>query len=239
LPRIGNLESRILWGLDYKAYKTGISGVGTPIANDVTVRPFSIGYAGAVSDGAAETAFNATIARNIPGGDNGHSADFNNVRAGASSSYAVLRYSASYAYGFASDWQARLVFSGQYTNDALVPGEQFGAGGAASVRGFAEREESRDRGHQVNAEIYTPNLCGAWETTQCRALAFIDAASVRNNRTLPGESARASIASSGIGLRATMSKNMMVQVDYGHVIDAGRTQAKGDGYVHFRVGVAY
>ncbi|RJG06809.1 ShlB/FhaC/HecB family hemolysin secretion/activation protein [Noviherbaspirillum cavernae] len=234
LRRRGDYESKLIYGLDYKAYKNSIT-------DDVTVHPLSIGYLGTWTPAKSEVNFSATAFHNIPGGDKGGTADFNRVRFGAPSVYNIVRYGASYSRALPNDWLARVSMTGQYTNDELVPGEQFGIGGASSVRGFQEREVSNDSGYVINAEVYTPNLCGGIQAVaaQCRALAFYDMGRVSRNNPLPGEIDKASIGSIGVGLRMNIGKTMSLQVDYGHVVDAGITTGKGDDRVHFRLGLSY
>ncbi|RJF99223.1 ShlB/FhaC/HecB family hemolysin secretion/activation protein [Noviherbaspirillum saxi] len=241
LRRAGNYESRIVYGLDYKDYKNNVALSGVQLGNDVTVHPLSIAYGGNWSDGRSEMVFSLTGMRNIPGGDRGGSADFARLRAGAPAAYSILRYNAGYARSLSNDWQVKVALSGQYTRDALVPGEQFGAGGAGTVRGFHERDVSNDEGRLISAELYTPNLCGSIQSvaTQCRALAFYDAAHLSRNNALPGEDAKASIGSIGLGFRLGMSKHLTMQMDYGHVVDGGVTQIKGDGRLHIRLGLTY
>ncbi len=241
LRRVGDYESRLTYGFDYKAFQSNVALQGVQLGNDVTVHPLSVAYSGAWSAGESELNFSVTGSRNIPGGDRGGSADFNRVRAGAPAAYNILRYSAGYARALPNDWQMRVSLSGQHTNDALIPGEQFGAGGASTVRGFTERDISNDVGQLASAELYTPNFCAGIEAaaTQCRLLAFYDAAHVRRNKPLPGEQTQASIASAGVGLRLSVSKYLTMQVDYGRVIDGGVTQQKGDNRLHFRLGLTY
>jgi len=241
MRRIGEYESKLTYGIDYKQFQSNVALQGVQLGNDVTVHPLSVAYTASLGTSNGEVNFGVMGIRNIPGGDKGTSADFNRVRAGASSSYSLLRYNAGYSHSLPNDWQMRIALSGQLTSDALVPGEQFGAGGASTVRGFAERDISSDVGHLASAEIYTPNLCGGLQTVaaQCRALAFYDAAQVRRNDPLPGEQAKASIGSVGVGLRVGVAKYLTLQMDYGHVLDAGLTQAKGDNRLHFRLGLTY
>jgi hemolysin activation/secretion protein len=139
------------------------------------------------------------------------------------------------------DWQMRLALNGQYTPDALIPGEQFGIGGASSVRGFAEREVSNDNGYAANAEAYTPNLCASVQRMQamCRALVFVDAGHVSRNKALLGEQTRASIASTGVGLRIVLDKYMAMQFDYGRVIDGGGVREAGTSRAHFSMNMSY
>ena len=241
MRRVGDYESRFTYGLDYKEFQNSVALQGVQLGNDVTVHPLSVAYTGVLGTADGELSFTVTGMRNIPGGDKGKSADFNRVRAGAPAGYSLLRYSAGYTRALPQDWQMRLSLAGQYTSDALIPGEQFGAGGATTVRGFDERDISNDKGHLAIVEIYTPNLCSTLQTVaaQCRALMFYDTANVRRNDALPGEVAKASIGSVGLGLRVSIDKYVTLQMDYGHVIDGGITQLKGDKKLHVRLGLTY
>ncbi|MET0267005.1 MAG: ShlB/FhaC/HecB family hemolysin secretion/activation protein, partial [Duganella sp.] len=185
-----------------------------------------------------ETGGQATLVRNIAGGSRGSQADFTLARTGATADYTLLRLGASATQAIARDWLLRAIANGQYTRDALIPGEQFGAGGATSVRGFAEREVSNDKGVSLNLEAYTPNLC-ATAGWNCRLLAFYDSAHVRRNRALPGELERTTLASAGLGARVLLSTYVSLQLDYGHVLRAGATARKDANRLHLRLGLAY
>lgn len=241
LRRIGDYESRFTYGLDYKEFQNNVALQGVQLGNDVTVHPLSVAYTGVLGTANGELSFSVTGMRNLPGGDKGRSADFNRVRAGASAGYSLLRFNAAYHRILPADWQMRLVIAGQYSRDALVPGEQFGAGGATTVRGFEERDIANDKGYLASAEIYTPNLCSSFQTVaaQCRALAFYDTAGVRRNDALPGEAAKASVGSVGLGMRMSVDKYMTWQMDYGYVVDGGTAQLKGDRKLHFKLGLTY
>jgi hemolysin activation/secretion protein len=241
MRRVGDYESRLTYGLDYKEFQNNVALQGVQLGNDVTVHPFSVAYTGVLGTADGELSFTVTGMRNIPGGDKGSSADFNRVRAGAPAGYSLLRMNAGYSRALPADFQMRLVLAAQYTRDPLIPGEQFGAGGATSVRGFDERDISNDKGRLASAEVYSPNLCSTIQTVaaQCRVLAFYDTANVRRNDPLPGEIAKASIGSIGLGFRVSVDKYMTMQMDYGHVIDGGITQQKGDKKLHFRLGLTY
>ncbi len=237
LRRIGGYESKLVYGFDYKAYQNDVTLQGIQLGNDVTVHPLSIGYAGSWTGKQGQADFSVSALHNIPGGDRGGSADFERVRAGASASYNILRLAANYARALPYDWQVRLRASGQYSRDRLVPGEQFGAGGEYSVRGFDEREIASDSGNTASAELYTPNLCHGG--AQCRALAFYDTGYVSRNDALPGEIAQASIGSVGVGYRMNIGSAWSLLVDYGRVVDAGITRSRGDDSIHFRLALSY
>lgn len=241
LPQWGDLVSTLIYGADWRAYVNTIDVAGFKLGDEITVHPLSLSYAGQLTLPSATLGVQLTGLQNIPGGQNGRAADFSRQRVGASASYRVLRYGAGYNHQLGQDWQLRLQFNGQATRDALVPGEQFGAGGAGSVRGFREREVAGDQGHFAGAEIQTPNWCPATAAfaVQCRALAFVDAASVSRNKALPGEVQRTSISSAGLGLRFALDRSASLLVDYGRVIDGGGARAAGDSRVHVALSLSY
>lgn len=238
LAKRGSFESRLVYGADYKAYKNNVVFGGQNFGNDVTVHPLSIGWAGnaVTADGEANIAL--TVLQNIAGGSRGGSRDFAAVRSGAKAGYTMLRFSAAIANVIAGDWQTRVLLNGQATGDALVPGEQFGAGGSSTVRGFGERDLATDSGFVTNVELYTPNLCtrALW---QCRLLGFYDSAWGERNHILPGELRRTAISSVGLGLRFAAGSSASVQLDYGHGIHTGQVQATSKNKLHVRVGLAY
>jgi hemolysin activation/secretion protein len=237
LARRGDYESRLQYGVDYKAFKNSVLLLGAELGNDVTVHPLSVAYSGNWTLPKGDAGVAATLLRNVPGGSRGGQADFTRARSGARDDYTILRLSGSYSRALPAEWLLRAVANAQLTNDALIPGEQFGAGGAASVRGFAEREVSNDAGVNANLELYTPNLCGQ-QRWNCRVLAFVDAAHARRNHALAGELEKLSISSAGLGLRLAMASNLNLQLDYGRVLSGGAVQRDG-GRLHLRLGLAY
>nr|WP_315217927.1 ShlB/FhaC/HecB family hemolysin secretion/activation protein [uncultured Duganella sp.] len=241
LAKRGEYDSRLTYGVDVKAFKNNVELVGQQLGNlgnDVTVHPLSIAYTGSLPLKSGEIGGQITLLRNVSGGSKGGQSDFTLARSGAKADYTVLRLGGSVTRALVNDWQLRAIANGQYTRDALIPGEQFGAGGATSVRGFIEREISNDSGVAVNLEAYTPNLCGrqAWN---CRLLGFFDNAYIKRNHALPGELESTSIGSAGVGARLLLSTYVNLQLDYGHVLRAGATSRADANRLHLRLGLAY
>lgn len=237
--RSGDFEPKLVYGIDYKAYRNSAELDGWKlIADNITVHPLSVSYIGNWNLPTGETSVAVTFAHNIPGGKHGAQADFDRVRAHAKAGYSTLRLSASHTQVLDNDWQWRALFNGQYTPDALVPGEQFGVGGAATVRGFLEREVANDSGANLNLELYTPNWCGDGGY-QCRALAFYDTGWVRRNHGLPGEIDSMAIGSTGLGLRILLNRYANLQLDYAHVVNPGQTGRRDANRLHFRVALSY
>jgi hemolysin activation/secretion protein len=239
LAKRGELEHRIVYGIDHKAFKNSVLLAGQNLGNDVTVHPLSINYVATRPTETGELSGSITLVRNIPGGSRGGDVDFTRARAGAKPAFTALRLSASWVNASAAGWQTRALLNLQYSGDALIPGEQFGAGGASSVRGMDERLLSADSGLYTNLELYTPSLCKPEGKWQCRLLAFMDAAYGKRNQALAGELTSTAISSAGLGLRLAYGESMNLQMDWGRVIHEGHVAAKGAHKLHIRAGFAY
>jgi hemolysin activation/secretion protein len=241
LPRVGHYDSQLIVGFDHKSFRNDVEFQGIQLGGDITVNPLSLSYVSQWAVPAGNLNFYLTGVRDIPGGSQASDADFTAARSGATSNYWLLRYGIGFTRPLPRDWQMRLTLNGQATRDALVPGEQFGVGGAASVRGLQERAISNDEGFTANAELYTPNLCrglpGA--ATRCIALAFLDGGRVSRNQALAGEAGHESVSSAGVGFRLNSGRAVSLQVDYGHVVSASDPQQKGEQRLHALLAVAY
>lgn len=220
LPKWGETEQKLAFGLDYRAFKNEVQLAGTQIVPDITVRPASLTYSALRRMMAAELSYYAGFAINIPGGNDGDSAAFAASRANASSDYKIYRYGMNYTRQFENEWQVRLGVNGQYTSDALVSGEQFGLGGPDSVRGYQMREVASDRGYSGQVELYTPDFSrkvGMTEDHKLRLLGFYDWGTIHRNSALPAEVAHDSIASVGVGLRLTYKKFLSLRLDLAQI----------------------
>jgi hemolysin activation/secretion protein len=237
--RVRELESALSLAFEQRAYRNDVELAGFPLGNDITVRPLSLSYWGTWKGDVSTTTFLASGVANIAGGKNGDDEAFARIRAGASANYTLARLTLGHTRTLPADWQLRGLLQAQYTRDELVPGEQFGIGGALSVRGFESRELSGDKGISGNIEAYTPPLCGRVADVACRALVFGDAGRVTRNNALVGELSHATIASVGVGLRAQIGRYASAQLDVAHVVDAGLVTDKGANKVHFRVSLTY
>lgn len=224
LTRIGNYEHKLTLGLDYRAYESDVEFLGSQLGNNVTVHPVSLTYAGTFTiNNRISTGFYWTALQNLRGSWDGRDTDENidKARSAARRGYNVFRYGANFFYLIGADWQARLLVNGQYTNDPLVPGEQYGIGGAGSVRGIALREFANDRGYSGSMEIYTPELNKLLGTTafQSRILIFYDQGYVGRVDPVPGDTVSTQVASIGLGLRITDGRSFALSLDCGFVLD--------------------
>jgi hemolysin activation/secretion protein len=231
LPKWDDIEHKVSAALDYRAFQNSVTLGGVGFVPDITVHPVSIGYAGLWRQATSEWAFNGSLSRNIPGGQDGSAADFRAARTGAEEDYTILRFGTSFSHAFRNDWQGRIALSGQYTNDLLVPGEQFGIGGPDSVRGYLSREASNDTGYATQLELYTPNFSdklGMSDKWRLRLLGFYDFGAVSRNDPLAGESHGQYLASTGIGLRLGYGKSVSVRFDLAQILKAFGTRQVDD-----------
>lgn len=211
LPRWGELDQRLLGGIDYRAYLNDCQVAGLPAGacgtagQSVALQPLTLEYA-AQSGGPLPSAFNLVLAHNLAlGGRHGSAADFDAVRSGASRHYSLLRAAGQISLPVLDDSTLTARFAAQHSADRLVPGEQFGLGGAGSVRGYGERELAGDTGWLASLELATPRLDGALALAgiDARLLVFADGGQVANHGDLPcrGQQQRCGLSSLGIGAR--------------------------------------
>ena len=245
LPRIAGLDQKLIVGVDRRAYDNacslgnfGAAGCGAAAAN-VTVRPLSIAWTGQLARPGFQGGANIGYARNLPGGANGGSADFAAARSGAEAAYDLWRAGAQAGFALPADMLLQGVLDVQETRHALVPGEQFGLGGAGSVRGFVERAAANDNGYRASIELYTAELAGALKLPgSLRLLAFHDVGGVTRNHALPGEEAHTRLASLGIGARYSLGRDAFLRFDLAHATktdghDAQKQQAHLSLQVYF------
>lgn len=205
----GGRRSYLTAALDEKLFNTSITN-GAPLASGqpdkVSSCPLSLGYNARVESDAAVWGYNTVVAFNLPCGNGNNLTDYQNANAGPTAPdtrirtarWTALRGGGNYMSSFASDWSwsARAQF--QYSAQALIAGEQFGLGGASSVRGTAERPISGDSGLFASLEITSSELQAG-----LRALGFLDAGWLHNNNSdvNPSKPASDQLVSAGLGLR--------------------------------------
>ena len=247
LQRRGEFDPRLSLGIDQRAYlnRCNIDGLPSgacgPAGQSVSVSPLSVEYA-LQSGGAMPLAASLSLHHNLRLGGSHTSAEaFDAARPGAKPAYSALRFSLSGALPLADTWLVRGRFSGQWSPDALVSGEQFGFGGAQSVRGYEERELIGDIGVSAAAEVWGPGLFGAESALGAlRPLAFVDAGWARNNGETPCVDTRAqcSAASVGIGARYTIGA-FNARIDLAYPLKSVSRTQRGDTRAHVALQVGF
>lgn len=213
-------------------------------------RALSVGYSAKVETDTAAWTYNTDLAVNLPGGPGN---DLSSYRTEdprvATTRWAAIRGGGNYLSSFASGWLWGVRAQFQYSPQALISGEQFGLGGASSVRGAGERPIAGDSGALASLELTTPEL-----RTGLRLIGFADGGWLGNrvptpilgsdNVTVinanPNKPASDRLASVGLGLRYA-SGTIGVTADWARIVrgsvlpfiaGSGLPQA-GDQKVHF------
>ena len=241
LLRHGNYSHAVSVGLIDRFLENDALFIGTNLAADVRSRPVSVGYTAKYKTAKAQMGFAAYFNANIGGGKKNTEAQYVANRFGADTDWRRWNLSGHVNYFLPRKWLLRGVFEGQYADEPLIPGEQFGLGGMNSVRGFNERSVLGDSGARLSGEIWLPpiEVLGS-----LRVLGFMDYGYMNRENALPGETDSESIVSSGLGIRWNWRNNVNLAVDYGYVINdathlRGTTADAGDSRWHVNLFVRY
>lgn len=246
MPRHGGFDHKILVGSDYRRYELNNSLANTKTTVATYPASFTYGWSWQTERFGLDGYAGATTNQRW-GGESNHR-QFEATRIGAKPNYWVFRYGANSMAKVAGDWLARVYGAGQYTWDRLIPGEQFGLGGASSVRGYREREEAWDAGFAGSAELYSPDIMRLADTprAQLRLLTFFDGGYGYNLRVRSYETRENHLMSAGIGLRMSYGEFFSAAVDWGCALrDSSasslvqETTWAGNSRVHFKVQFVY
>jgi hemolysin activation/secretion protein len=248
LARRGELVQRLALGLDRRAYINNCVIGGLPAGacgtagESVAVHPLSLDYQLQWA-GEMPMSLQLTLARNLDiGGRYGDAANFTAVRAGARPDYTSLRFNASGQLALPAQWQLQARVQGQFSADALVPGEQFGLAGSNAVRGFQERELIGDRGIAGSLELQGPDLAASVGAglEQFRLLGFVDAGKVWNRLGTPCRDlqSRCGLASLGLGARLGAA-GLQVRLDLAHTLKKGTRTARPDQHLHLQAAYSF
>ncbi len=242
--RRNGFSHHLSYGVEQRKYDNTLGLVGGGalggLAPDYQLRLLSLTYGAQFASGDAVTDVSAGVAHNLPAGALGDEAALQAVRSNVKAAYNLVKLSAQYQRKLPLGMGLRLAYTGQLTADPLPPGDQFGLGGAASVRGYEERETANDSGHLVNIEWSTPAWSTQWAGNSfVQPLLFLDAGRVQRNDPLAGETKSTSLRSLGIGLRGGVGKYLQMRVDVARAMVDGITTLKGDTRLHASLVASY
>ena len=178
--------------------------------------------------------FSLQAVKNLSSGANNDDATYAAARAGADADWSLFRAEAGAQTTF-NNWTYGIKFEGQYADEPLISGEQFGAGGVHSVRGFRGREIAGDKGARLGLTITAPKLRSGLKFGW-----FFDAGTVERVSPLPDDSGKDSISGTGISLNWQWSRQIQMDAHFAHVLnaadqDVGSNTQEGDTFVHFNL----
>jgi len=234
LARTVATRQTIEFGYDERHYRDIIDFQGTNLGTPVTARPLSLTYRLQHAWDESAIGLGLTWQRNLPGdGRNGDTAYAAN-RAGAEADWSNLQLEAVWQQALPAGWSWTARLAGQYTRDPLISAEQFGLGGAAAVRGFAEREGAGDRGLRANGELYTPRFGESH-----RFLLFVDGGRSSRLNVLPGERSNERVLSYGLGWRANIRNTLQIVLDAARVANGTPRYPTGSTRLHASAAVVF
>jgi hemolysin activation/secretion protein len=234
IVNVSGLSHTVTLGLDYKDFKETILLDSDELATPISYLNASLGYSGAWRKSWAEWTFDSTANLGFRGVAN--SADeFANKRFRARANPFHIRSNASISVPLrAFTLSARL--QGQYAIDPLVGNEQLSIGGAESVRGYLEAEETGDIGIAGSLELVAPQLLKLESSRfQLSPLLFADAGRVSLQSVLPDEARSEGIGSLGIGTRFSAYGFLSGSLFWAYPLFDGTRTKSGDSRIHFNV----
>lgn len=107
----------------------------------------------------------------------------------------------------------------QFSNDLLLPREQFSLGGASSVRGYSQNALFGDNGLFLSAEVRQPILSVSEWDLDLQVAPFIDFGTVWNDANSEQPIRRDTISGVGIGLLLNIGTNFDARLDWGIPLD--------------------
>ncbi len=231
LTRIGNYTHGYNTSLQIKNFTNNVSFLGQPIGTDSKTQPLTVGYNGALQKTSGQWLFNTDITMNLPGGTGNEDKDYDIAREGATADWVTFHFGVKYSHRFAGNALLNFKISGQQTGNPLVSGEQFGVGGAHSVRGYDDRSVSGDTGYEAGIEYwFSPIFKGS-----IRPLIFYDMADVSLLDVQAGQTSGYSISSVGVGMRYSWKKSVSVSLDVANPMVATDEIEEGETKAHISV----
>jgi hemolysin activation/secretion protein len=247
LPKIGNYQHEASIGIDFKSSQNNLL-FGAASANNTPTEIFQIaaGYTAVVPDRWGRTSLGVQ-GYYSPGNLTGFNTDhyFNNARQFAKASYAYARFNLERSTRLPVDFSWVIRGLAQIADGNLLPSEELGMGGYATVRGYEEREGEGDQGYFISNELWTPpmgllSLFSKKVTLdeKLQFLGFWDYGEVQNKFTT-GQAAQNYFSSVGAGLRYTLTRHFSLRFDYGWQLKITGSESPSNSRAHLGVVATY
>ena len=215
LPKYRLISHSLSLAIDSRYFESsvGFAGGALPTAG-VGSTPVSLRYAVRSDQEWGGFGGNVEYVANVGGGRGNDARAYTTARSTADTHWSVIRWEADMHYNLGSRWGLNAKLRGQYTDDLLIPGEQFGVGGVGSVRGLKEREATGDRGYTANIELTAPAMYAG-----IVPFAFTDFGRRTHLVAVTGVAQKDSATSVGLGARWNWEKGLDVSVSYANVLN--------------------
>ena len=235
LAQEGDLTSSFSLGLDYKDFLENIQlAEEDPLLTPIRYLNWSAGWSGALRRESRVTTFGLTGNFGVRRLFN-DSSEFLDKRYKGAANYFYVRANLQQVYDLPKDFQILGKVAGQYSPQPLVSNEQFGLGGADTVRGYTESSQLGDFGLNGTLELRNNFLSRPLGLPRGGAYlaVFWDAGVASLQKPLPSQAQRFDLASFGVGLRINDWHGLDLGLDWAQaLVNSGAIDA-GDDRVHF------
>ncbi|SAL45682.1 surface antigen (D15) [Caballeronia arvi] len=221
LDNAGAWQQQVQIGYDFKRSNNDLEFGGFQVFNANThIHQFVFAYDLLRRDASGDTHLNASLFVS-PGyfDSNSNDAAYDAARLGATPRYQYMQLSAQRdmalgTSGFSVSARGLV----QWTGSTLLPSEELGLGGDATVRGYEPYSAQGDRGWNVQTELRAPAISAGIAAMQ--PFVFFDAGHVWNRIPEFGEVNNASLAGIGVGIRVQVGRFVSFRGTYGFPLKA-------------------
>lgn len=221
LDHAGAWQQQVQLGYDFKRSNNDLEFGGFQVFNANThIHQFVIAYDLLKSDASGDTHLNASLFVS-PGyfDSNSNEEAYDAARLGATPRYQYMQLSAQRDMPLGkSGFSVAARGLVQWTGTTLLPSEELGLGGDATVRGYEPYAAQGDRGWNLQTELRAPAISAGIAAMQ--PFVFFDAGHVWNRIAEFGEVNNASLASVGAGIRVQAGRFVSFRGTYGFPLKA-------------------
>ncbi len=244
LPATTHVLQEGFAGFDFKRYNNTILFVEEfpRIGQNVNITQFLTGYNLSFESGSHKLGFDTQLIFSpfewITSQSND---DFQSLNPHAMHTYVYGRASFHYKASLSSHWYWTVHASGQLSNTTLLPSEQFGLGGAATVRGYEESQLTGDDGVLLKTEFIFTTTNGSRKyniLNRFELVAFLDYGFAHEHHASLQEAKNAYLLSAGPGIRCNFDHYVFARLDWGIKLHRDH-YAGGASMVHCSVVASY
>jgi hemolysin activation/secretion protein len=246
LPRVSDYRHDLSFGADFKRTNNNLDFGGTRVyGGNIDIAQGVIDYSGSLPDawGSTRWSINLTLS---PGGitSNNTTRAFTaqGGRAGSRADYAYGRLGVDRVFTLPSDFALNMRYQLQLANTALQSSEQFGIGGATTVRGYGERTANGDQGWLYSTELQAPSFSvidtvtnGKENRDAMRFHVFFDMGRVSNLKEIVGVPRAVTLTSAGAGFRYVLQPYASAAFDYGVQLRSAPNARTKSGMAHVSI----
>jgi hemolysin activation/secretion protein len=236
LPRWSTFDQRLTASYELKQFvsQVQLNGTGASLVPELESRPMGLTYSLSDTQDSSQRSFQLGYFVNHATGATNSTAQYSLSNPAARADFDLFRINVAWSDQIAPSWRLTAQMDVQHTRFSLISGEQFGAGGVYSVRGFEERVISADRGMRQSLELTGPNITAyagnLFERLQW--VGFVEAAQLKFNNATGASPSEPHLMSYGMGLRFAFNPKHQIRMDIAKVVSGVPVQPHGDVMLH-------